>query len=397
MTYEEALNYIHSIPKFVRPLGNANLAILLEKLGNPQNDIDFIHIAGTNGKGSTAAMLSEILICAGYKTGMYTSPFIEVFNERIQINGQNIPDDELCTLTEIVKNAMQDDLVSEFAFITAMAFLYFKRNNCDYVVLETGMGGKLDATNIISSPKIAVLTSISLDHTQYLGDTIEKIAVEKCGIIKENCTVVSYPNTSVIHIIKAAAKEKNAVLIVADVPTVTPNGFIYKGKKYELALKGNYQPQNASVATEAARALNISETFISEGLKNVYWPARFEFISKNIVIDGGHNSDGIDALVKSLLSLDKKITAVTAMMSDKSCEECIKKIATVSETVITTELDIPRCESASTLASYCKGIPIHSPKKALQKAISLAGDDGIVCVCGSLYLAGEIKRIYKSA
>ena len=397
MTYEESLSYIHSIPKFVRPLGNKNLSVLLDRLGNPQNDLNFVHIAGTNGKGSTAAMLSEILMRSGYKTGLYTSPYIEVFNERIQINGENISDSCLCTLTETVKSAMKQDAVSEFAFITAMAFLYFKQNDCDYVVLETGMGGRLDATNIIPPPKAAVLTSISLDHMQYLGDTIEEIAHEKCGIIKNNCTVISYPNHSVTDIIKNEAKKNNARLIIAEEPDITADGFIYRNQAYTLSLKGEFQPANAAVAIETAHALGIDDKFICEGLKNTYWPARFEYLTDNLIIDGGHNIDGIRALTKSLAALNRHIIIVTAMMKDKACEQCIKELSAISDTIITTQLDdMPRCENADVLSCLCGGTAVHSPEKALQYAAKLAEkSNSIICVCGSLYLAGEIKRNFR--
>ena len=185
MNYVQALDYIHSIPRFVRPLGNANLKKLLFHLGNPHLEQRYIHLAGTNGKGSTAAMISSVLKEQGYKTGLFTSPYIEVFNERIQINGENIPDDDLVKYIDRVKTVMEqnDAQVSEFAFICAVSFLYFKDMNCDFVVLETGLGGKLDATNVIEESVVSVLCSISLDHMQFLGNTVEEIALEKCGII----------------------------------------------------------------------------------------------------------------------------------------------------------------------------------------------------------------------
>ncbi|MDD6483936.1 MAG: bifunctional folylpolyglutamate synthase/dihydrofolate synthase [Clostridiales bacterium] len=395
MNYDEAIEYIHSIPKFIRPLGNVKLAALLKALGNPQDKLKFVHIAGTNGKGSAAAMLSAMLTAQGYKTGMYTSPFIEVFNERIQINGENIPDERLAALTERVRDAMGENQVSEFAFITAAAFLYFYEEGCDWVVAEAGMGGRLDATNIIKKPAVSVIMSISLDHMQYLGNTVEEIAREKCGIIKEGCPVVSYPNFEVRDIIKSSAKAKAAPLIFAGVPTRAEGGFIYGGREYALSLAGAYQPQNAAVAIEAARVIGICENAVYEGLKNVRWPARFEYIADNIVIDGAHNIDGIKELVKCLDQTGRRIVILAAMMEDKACEECMSILSGAADKIITTQLSMPRCISDKGLAKYCGGEAAGEPKAALERALEIAGEDGLVCVCGSLYLAGEIKRLKK--
>lgn len=404
MNCNESINYIHSIPKFVRPLGNAQLSQLLCLLGNPQDKLKFIHVAGTNGKGSVCAITAEILKSAGYKTGLFTSPFIEVFNERIRINGENIPDDDLAKYISHVKNVMTESniSVSEFAFITAVAFLYFYDKGCDFVVLETGMGGRLDATNVIPCPMVSVITSISIDHTQYLGNTIEEITLEKCGIIKPNGTVVSYPNENVIYIIRNECKKNNAALTEVQHSETLKNGFEYKGKKYPLALNGDYQPQNAAAALEvifALRRMNIEipDTAVSKGLNNVHWDARFEFIRSNLIIDGGHNPDGIRALKRSLISLDKPVIIVIAMMEDKACGECINEISEIADTLITTELSMPRCEKADILLSRSKkdGIAITDCNRAVKYALDIAKNNSVVCVCGSLYLAGEIRKSFK--
>lgn len=395
MNYEETLNCIHSIPKFRRPLGNENLAKLLELLGNPQKKLKFIHIAGTNGKGSAAAMTAEILKRAGYKTGLFTSPFIEVFNERIRIGGENIPDNLLIEYTERVKNIMEASgaLVSEFAFVTAVAFLYFYEMKCDFVVLEVGMGGKLDATNVIDNAEVSVIMKIALDHTQYLGDTIEEITAEKCGIIKENGTVVAYPNEEkVLNIIRKSASEKHADLRIAD--TKAAEG-------YELSLKGAYQPYNAAVVLEIVKALRekcalITEKAVIEGLKNTQWPARFEWIADNIVIDGAHNLDGIKALKQSLSELNKPITLVMAMMEDKAYEDCIREIVPIAERVIATELSMPRCLKAEKLAEIAGDAEVIPDIQAAMAAAQ-KDKDGIICVCGSLYLAGEARKILKKS
>ena len=423
MNYEQSINYIHSIPKFRRPLGNANLEKLLTHLDNPQKKLKFIHIAGTNGKGSTAAMTAEILKKSGFKTGLFTSPYLEVFNERIRINGENITDNDLAEYVTRVKAIMEKNnaLVSEFAFITAVSFLYFYEKQCDIVVLEVGMGGKLDATNVIDSSLVSVICKIGLDHTQYLGNTIEEIAKEKCGIMRDGGTAVSYPNNDVRDIIEKYAKSKNVSLtfadtllnrednvllclvIFADTALPTENGFIYKCKEYPLSLKGTYQPQNAAVVLEIASALNkqgfnISDEDISYGLSHTSWAARFEFVSDRVVIDGGHNIDGIKALKKSLLSLNRDIVLVIAMMEDKDYKACIREISPVAKAVFATQLDMPRCLSSEKISDIIgsMNIPVfvnNNPKDALQNALDFS-DNSIVCVCGSLYLAGEIKKIF---
>ena len=406
MNYTQALNFIHSIPKFRRPLGNENLKKLLTHLGEPQKNLKFIHIAGTNGKGSTAAMTAKILQKSGYKTGLFTSPFIEVFNERIRINDEYISNDDLAVYTKRVKTAMEkyNAPVSEFAFITALAFLYFYEKKCDIVVLEVGMGGRLDATNIIENSLISVICKISLDHTQYLGNTIEEIASEKCGIIRKNGTVIAYPNVTTDKIVTDYAKSLNADLIIADKAIKTDKGFVYKGKEYPLSLHGSYQAQNGAVVIEIIKILrnkgfNISDSDINDGLKFTNWPARFEFISDNIVIDGGHNIDGITALKTSLDELNKDIILVMAMMEDKDYEDCIRKIAPIAKAVVATQLEIPRCLDANAIYNIVDSMNIPcfvntNPNEAVYKALNLA-QDGIVCVCGSLYLAGEIRKNFK--
>lgn len=396
MNYEEALNYIHSIPKFRRPLGNENLSRVLSLLDNPQKKLRFIHIAGTNGKGSTAAMTAEILMRSGYKTGLFTSPFIEVFNERMRINGKNIPDSLLIEYTERVKNIMEtsDAPVSEFAFVTAVAFLYFSEQKCDFVVLEVGMGGKLDATNIIDKPVVSVICKIALDHTQYLGETVEEITLEKCGIIKENGTVTVYPNEEkVLDIIRRCAAEKHAEITVAD-----PK----RADGYKLSLGGAFQKFNAAVALETADALrrkgfDIPEKAVTDGLLNTEWPARFEWVTDKVVIDGAHNADGIRALKSSLSELKCPITLVMAMMQDKACAECVKEIAPAADRIIATELNMPRCLKARELALLAgkKAVAVPDLCSAFREAAET--ERGIVCVCGSLYLAGAAKKFFRKS
>lgn len=406
MNYIEAIKYVHAIPKFVRPLGNLKLSGLLDLLGNPHKALKFIHVAGTNGKGSVCTMTAEILKSAGYKTGLFTSPFIEVFNERIRINGEMITDNVLADYITYVSEIMADNdiEVSEFAFITAVAMKYFADKKCDIVVLETGMGGKLDATNIIHVPVCCAITSISLDHTQYLGETIEEIALEKCGIIKECGSVVSSPNKCVIPIIKDESEKKNAKLVVCSEAVKTKDGFIYKDMEYSLGLAGTYQAENGAVVLEIINVLcdkgyTISEENIAEGFINAKWPARYEFVTPDIVIDGGHNIDGIRALRESLKREQRPIIFVMAMMHDKDYEECILGISDIAKCVIATGLNMERALDCVTIKDICeksgiKCIAVPSVKEAIERAIEISKGE-LICICGSLYLAGEAKSVIK--
>ncbi len=405
MKYKKALEFVHSIPKFRRPLGNANLRRLLECLEAPQDKLKFIHIAGTNGKGSTAAMIASVLREQGYKTGLFTSPYIEKFNERIQINNVCISNETLSEYIWFVKDTMEKSNapVSEFAFITAAALLYFANAKCDYVVLETGMGGKYDATNVIENSVVSVITPIGLDHMQYLGNTIEEIAEEKCGIIKKYGTVISAPNKEAMERIAAECSRMNARLTVVAPAEKTEGGIIYKNRKYPLSLQGDYQRINAAVALEAIFAMQrqgieISDDAIDKGFENVKWKARFEFVRDNVIIDGAHNIDAMRALTKSLRGLHKNVIAVTAMMEDKAYKECIREISGAARTVIATELDMPRCLKAETLGEVsgvsCRILVESDLEKAIELALFEAEDEEIICICGSLYLAGEARKIF---
>lgn len=403
MNYKDTIEYIHSTPKFSRILGNDALRKLLACLGNPEKNLKFIHIGGTNGKGSAAAMCESILRRAGYKTGLFTSPYIEVYNERMRVNGENIPNRTLARLATRVRTAMErnDAFVSEFALGAAIAFLYFKEEKCDYVILEVGMGGLLDATNVIESAEVTAITSISLDHTQYLGDTIEKISAEKCGIIKDNGTVVSYmpQHKDALAVIERVCAEKNAKLIKCAEPSENNGGFIYKGKWYSLPLKGSYQPYNAAVAIEIVQSLrkngaDISDSDIYDGIAGTKWPARFEFLTDRLIIDGSHNIDGMRTLADSLKRLEKPVTLVIAMLEDKNHSECIQYISAAADRIVATQIDAPRClDAVQTAAETMRAVLVE---KNLEKAVNgaLDFDDNLVCVCGSLYAAGDARRLY---
>ena len=385
MDYNETLKYINDTPKFSKILGNDDLKILLEKLGNPQDKTKFIHVAGTNGKGSVSSMIASILRADGKIVGLYTSPFIEVFNERIQINGENITDDDLARIATRVKSEI-DEIgveISVFAQITAMAFLYFAEQECDVAVLETGLGGRLDATNVIPSPVLTVITKIGLDHTEYLGDTIKKITEEKCGIIKHGTKVVTTckQEDEALFVIKNTCKEKGVPLFIAT-----------DDSGYSLSLSGEYQKENGAVAVLSAKTLEISEKAIKDGLLATKWIARFEYLKDNLILDGGHNPDGIRALISSLKALGKPVHFVVAMMQDKDTDDVCNQIKAFAKSVTITEVKMPRCAKATDLAKMFDGCSIQTDSiRAVEEVLSKTSADELVCVCGSLYLAGEIR------
>lgn len=324
MTYEESLSYIHSLLKFGTRPGLERVSALLRELGNPQEKLKFVHVAGTNGKGSFCAMTSEILRSAGYKTGMFTSPYVFNFRERIQINGEMIGEDEFASLANSIKPivaslAEKDLQPTEFEVITAAALKYFADSNCDIVVLEVGLGGRLDSTNIISSSLLSVIMSISLDHTAVLGDTIEEIAEEKSGIIKENGTALCFSNQNETaeEIIRRNAKDKNNRYIKSspgDIEVISSSlsgtRVIYKNLEFTVPLIGAHQVYNAQTAVDGAFALretglNISDENIIKGIERARIPARMELFGEHpvTILDGAHNEEGAAVLIENLKKL----------------------------------------------------------------------------------------------
>ena len=318
MNYEEALNYIHAVQWAGHKPGLTRTRTLLAALGNPHEQLKFIHVAGTNGKGSTAAMLASCLQAAGYRVGLYTSPFINRFNERIQVNGQQIPDEALVRLVERVKPAADamTDIPTEFEIITALGMLWFAETKCDIVVLEVGLGGTLDSTNVIDPPECAVITALGMDHVKELGPTLADIASAKAGIIKPGSPVVSYGGVPEADaVIARTAAERHAPLTVVDLSRLTIEDgdldavtFDFDGLNgIRLPLIGSYQPRNAATAITALRVLrsrgwNIPDSAIRAGLEQVRWPGRFELLrhSPAFLLDGSHNAHGMRATVQSL-------------------------------------------------------------------------------------------------
>ena len=419
MTYNEALEYIHSRPRMKNTDNRRAMRLLLEMLGNPQDSLNIVHIAGTNGKGSCAKMLSNILGEAGYKTGLNISPFIIDFRERFTINGEFITETKLASITEKVKEKQeyiwenyQLKLV-EFEIVTAIAFCYFAEEKCDIVCLEVGIGGREDSTNVIKDSLVSCIMNISFDHTDMLGETIEEIAYEKAGIIKPNGTVIAYPamEKAALDVIVAEAEKQNAQIIVPDMSQIDTEHtgqfcdvLRYKEFTIQQSFAGEHQSYNASVVIEAAFALNRSGKFvitdenITNGIENAAFPARIEVFSKDplIILDGAHNLDGISAL-KTVLETNgvKNLTAVWASLSDKQPEKLIESMAPYISKLYTVDIfgsrAIPKAELADMAKRY---IPDCTAAESLEAAVEEAikkGENFIVF--GSLYLASDARKI----
>lgn len=404
MNYNDALEYIHSLLVFGSRPGLERIGELLGKLGNPQDKLKFIHVAGTNGKGSTCTMLSEIYKCEGYKTGLYTSPYIVDFRERMQINGEYIPEDALARLCKRVKDT--GVVVTEFEFITALAFLWFAEEKCDLVVLEVGLGGRFDATNIIKSPLCSVIVKIDYDHTAVLGDTIEEITKEKCGIIKSGSPVVSYPlqQGSALQVILSYNKgtvvpNTNEFSVISS--DISGNVFIYKDVRYKTRLIGEHQIYNALTAIETVKASDVpvAQSSIISGIENANIPARLELISEKplVFLDGAHNPDGAEVLSGFMKKYNGNICAIVGMMRDKNCEGFLKQVLRYCKSVVTvTVKENPRSASADELAQiskkYCKDVlSAYDYLEAIELITEKSRGEDPVFVFGSLYLAGAIR------
>lgn len=364
MNYTDALNLICSKQRLVIKTGLSRVDTLLNKMGNPQNQIKVIHIAGTNGKGTVSNMIADSLIKCGYKVGLFTSPWITDYREQIQINGKFIPENAFADYVQQYK----DEDVTEFEFLTAIMYRYFADEKVDYAVVECGMGGKGDSTNVVQHPELCVITSVSIDHTNFLGTTLEEIAAEKAGIIKENSMVVLYPNTACEKIFENRCMETNSRLI-------------------KVRDMGNFKDNNLETASQCLAFLRQCVH-----LNYVQLPARQEYIGDNMMIDGAHNKDGALALRDFLPN--KKITAVIGMMKDKDIDAYLKILAPHFEKIITVTVDNPRSISASDLAEiakkYCNNVEICENPHI---AVSLAKqDNNFILICGSFYLAREIRK-----
>lgn len=416
MTPEEALTYIHSVCWKGSIPGLSRTRELLEKMGNPQNQLQFVHIAGTNGKGSTAAMTASILRKAGYRTGLYTSPYIFRFHERMQVDGQCISDEELAEITEFVKPLAEsmEDHPTEFELVTCIAMEYFKRHHCDVVSLEVGMGGELDSTNVIQSPLVAVLTNIGLDHTEFLGDTLEKICETKSKIIKPGTIAVTYrEKPSVEAVIDARCKEVGAKWMPADFDSIHLVSASLEGQVFDwgpylvihLPLLGKHQLYNAAVVLTIVKALRergltISDEAMREGIASVSWPGRFELVARNplFIVDGGHNPQCIEALVNNVRDYlgGKRLTILTGVLADKDYGDMYQDMAQYAAEFVTVTPPNPRALPAQELKAYLErfGKPVtacDTVAEGVALAKKLAGSDGVVLAYGSLYMVGDIE------
>ncbi len=417
MTYTEAIAYIHSVSwKGSRP-GLERITALCEGLGNPQRGMKFIHVAGTNGKGSFCRMLSGILTAAGYRVGLFTSPFVKRFNERMMIGNVEIADEDLARDTETVR-AVADgmtDKPTEFELITAIGFVYFKRMKCDCVVLECGMGGRLDSTNVIENPLLSVITGIDFDHMTYLGNTIQAIAAEKGGIIKRGCPCLyGGADNSACRTLSAIAEVRHAPFHTVDRGLIHVREMTLNGTTFDfgdltglrLSLLGTYQPRNAATVLTAVEILReggmtIPEAAIREGLATAVWAARFELLRREdpvILYDGGHNPQGGGAAVSGIRTYfpEQKVNLLTGVMADKDYDGMIAQLAPVVERAYTVTPDNPRSLSAEDYAAHFTEhhVPAEafaSVTGALVAAIAESRASGRPLVClGSLYLYAEL-------
>ena len=417
MNVNEAIEYIHSVCWKGTVPGLSRTQELLAKMGNPEKKLKFIHIAGTNGKGSTAAMSASILQQAGYKVGLYTSPYIYRFHERMQVNGVEISDEDLAAVTEYVRPLAQSMVESptEFELVCCIAFEYFFRQNCDIVVLEVGMGGAWDATNVIETPEVAVITNIGLDHTDVLGSTLEEIAATKAGIFKDNGHAVIYRGIPTVEkVFEDICAERNVQLKKADFDSLNLISHGLEGqifdcgnrKALQLPLLGVHQLKNAAVVlsimdTLLEKGWKITEDHIREGLRVARWPGRFDIVGRDplFIIDGGHNPQCIDALVVNIRDYlkDKKVIALTGVLADKDYADMYKPVMTYVQEFVCVTPPNPRKLEAAELANHLMGVgakatACDSIEEGVRKARQLAGNSGVVLCFGSLYTIGSIKE-----
>lgn len=418
-----AENYFHSLLTFgIRP-GLDRLKILLERLGNPEKSLRFIHVAGTNGKGTVCSFLASVLTTAGYKTGLYTSPYIVDFRERIRVDGTMISEQELNNVTENIKTHIEalreeDVIITEFEAVTAAAFLYYKNAGCDFVVLETGLGGRFDATNVIERPLMSIITSISLDHINILGSSIAEIAYEKCGIIKNNCPVVtcSTQSADALKVISEQSKVHNSELHIAKIndcrlidESIEGSNILYGARQVKVPFPGGHQRENCTVALTAVDVLKkegiaIPENAVRKGIENTKNPARCEIVSSRpfVIFDGCHNEGSAKALASVIEQhlKNKKITAVMGMMEDKDVSKVLSLLCKHFDSIVTVTPSNPRAMNAQKLMElakkYCNNVQcFENELDGLKSAVNSLEQDGVLIVCGSLYLCSDLYKYFK--
>ena len=419
MDYKEALAYLNAVEFFGSKPGLERMAAMLDALGNPQDGMKFVHVAGTNGKGSCAAMTASILKAAGYKTGLYTSPYLYRFNERMQIGGKEIEDDvlaELVTRVKPIAEAMEDH-PTVFELMTVTALLWYKEAGCDIVVLEVGLGGRLDATNVIAAPECAVIMNIGLDHTEILGDTLEQIAFEKAGILKPGTEAVLFQQTqSVTEVVQKRCDELGITLHIPDFTAIKVEfdslygqTFTYKGESYALPLLGAHQLKNAATVLEVVEVLRsrgwkLEQSDVEHGLYAVHWPGRFELLSEEplFVVDGGHNPQCAQTVRDNLLRYfpDKRRILLLGVLRDKDYPALTEILNEAADEYICITPDshraLPAGELADFLNRYNKPVAVcDSIRDGVSLALDRSDEGSVVCAVGSLYSVGEIRACFE--
>lgn len=418
MQYEEALEAINSLRHFGARPGLERIEKLLFLLGSPQKKLKFVHVAGTNGKGSSSTLISSVLSAAGYQTGLFVSPYVSDFCERFQINAHMIPHEVLSALVEEIwpvaqRISEEDAPITMFEFITAVGMLWFSRSACDVVVLEVGLGGRLDATNAIGTPLVSVICPISFDHTAILGNTLTQIAHEKCGIIKPYGTTVCSPaqDEEAFEVIKNTAQEQHNSFVQADLTaievkemTLYGTHLVWNQINLLLPLLGEHQVNNAATALATLNCLKkqgfkIETLAFQEGFAAARIPARMELLSQEpvVLLDGAHNPAGTAVLAKAVRSFlgNQPITALVGMLADKDALHAVQNLQGLFSNVITVSPNSPRALSAEKLAELFKegGTPAHAAQSVQEGTESLlkATKTASAVICGSLYLAGEVR------
>lgn len=406
MNINELLDYMYGLKRWGIKLGLEVTEALLKELGNPHKNLKAIHIAGTNGKGSTAVMICSILRSAGYSVGLYTSPHLVRFNERIKVDDKEITDEELATYVKQIKKVTEEKNIQAtfFEFTTALTFLHFSNKKPDYVILETGVGGKLDSTNIVT-PKISVITNVSMDHMNYLGNSLEIITKTKSKIIKKEVPfVTAETKESVIKIFKKECENNNSAYYntndLYNIRILESNlerqRFTVDNYEYEMKLLGEHQVQNASIAIKVSELLGIDKKYIAEGLKKTYWPGRMEIVSKEpfILMDCAHNVEGMKKLKAFLEKNIPKVFLILGMSEDKEHEKMIELIKPFAEKAILTKGNFKPTDPKRLKELLGFGEIIDDPNEAVKKAIKEANNLPIL-ITGSIYLVGDTKKSFQ--
>ncbi len=412
MEENENIAWLYGLSRFGIVFGLRNINELMRRLGNPQKAFRTIHVAGTDGKGSTCAMLASIFDRAGIRTGLFTSPHIINFSERIRISGEEISDEDLDSCIRIIKPMVEDMgkngmQCTSFEVMTAIAFLYFREKKVEYAIIEVGMGGRYDATNVII-PEVSIITKISMEHTEFLGDTIKEIATEKAGIIKRNVPVVTNNTGDALDVIESVAVENGSDICITEGSEIVELNekytvMRYSGKEYRIAVVGDYQASNAELVIEAVRHVSCSkklEEHITEGLENVYWPCRLQKIDgMPLIVDVSHTSDGSRIVFDNIKKIYGDVTVVFGILSDKDVEGIAKNLSTIASKVVITLPPTDRAMKSdrmiAVLGKYIQDVEyIEDFNAAMDRAMAVRGGENVL-VTGSFYMAEGALRWLK--